>query len=485
VKRLGALLAPIVALAIAGCSSSVGTTPAPGRSAPSSGSIAHIVIMVQENRSFNNLFAGFPGAVTAMQGLCKPPAKPPKWWCKTAREVTLKAIPLAEGSPSLGGDDICHSHLCFVTECDPDAAKICQNDGFDLIVYGEASNGLPARLYPYSYVRHSDVKAYWDLAQRYTLADEMFFTETASSFVSHQVLLSGSVELNDAESLTDQPNLQPWGCDAPGPHSGPKQVSFTPILFKNDRYGRLDPRGPFPCFTYPTVADLLDAKKVSWRFYADAPYGREGDASGFTWNGYRAIHKIFYGPDWKANISSPNTKFFTDLNAGALPAVSWVIPSLYDSDHPASGCNGGPRWVTQVVNAIGKSQYWKNTAIILVWDDWGGWYDPVPAPWVSYTRLGFRVPMIVISPYAKPHNVSHTHYDFGSILKFVEQTFHIGSLGTADATANSMQDVFDFTQTPNAFKAAPLPRVNGDCDGALAGRDVMQRILKLYGGPPD
>ena len=83
--------------------------------------------------------------------------------------------------------------------------------------------------------------------------------------------------------------------------------------------------------------------------------GVTADFSGSVWNGYRAIRKIFYGPDWKTNVSTPNTTIFSDIKAGTLPAVSWVIPSLADSDHPASGCNGGPWWVTKVVNALGTS----------------------------------------------------------------------------------------------------------------------------------
>jgi phospholipase C len=427
--------------------------------------------MLQENRSFENLFAGFPGADAPMQGLCK--AGPA--WCKTAREVPLKPIPLAEGSPSFGGIDICHSHQCFQIECNLDKAKnVCRNDGFDLIDLGENQGGQPAKLYPYSYVRQSDVAAYWKLAEQYTLADKMFFTETASSFIAHQAILSGTVELNDRESLTDQPDGMPWGCDAtPG--------TVTAVIFKNGRVNEFG--GPFPCFTqYRTLADLLDPANVSWKFYVENATGSNSDFSGFVWNGYDAIKKIRHGPDWTRNISVPNTNILKDVSAGRLPSVSWVIPTLYNSDHPGSGCNGGPRWITKVVNAIGTSQYWKDTAIIVLWDDWGGWYDNVPPPQVWYTRLGFRVPMIVISPYAKPHNVAHTEYTFGSVLKFVEETFGLGSLNSTDAPSNSISDIFDYTQAPNVFKAAPLPHANA-CAGSAATN--VQQIIKDDGGPLD
>jgi phospholipase C len=472
---VSALRAPalLAALAAASCSGSSGSVPAQAPSVPPSSPIAHIVIMIQENRSFNDLFAGFPGATTALQGLCK--AGPP--WCKVAREVPLKPLALAQGSPAFGGKDICHSHQCFKLECDLDPSKICRNDGFDLIDFGEFQGGEPAKLYPYAYVRHADTKAYWDLAKRYAIADEMFFTETAASFIAHQVLLSGTVALNNRESLTDQPNGMPWGCDAP---SG----ATTPVLFRN---GYENYNGPFPCFTqYATIADLLDAQAVSWRFYVDSfDAGPNYDFSGAVWNGFDAIRKVRYGPDWKRNISIPNTNILRDVKSGNLPSLAYVIPSLYDSDHPASGCDGGPRWVTKVVNALGSSPYWSNTAIILLWDDWGGWYDPVAPQQVDYTSLGFRVPMIVISPYAKRAYVSHNHYDFGSVLKFVERNFGLGSLGTTDARANSMDDIFDFAQRPIPFQAAPLPRA-GSCDVKVQmDPKTTQTIIERDGGAPD
>jgi phospholipase C len=458
--------------ALTSCTSSSGSiTPPP--SSPPSNSIQHIVVMVQENRSFDNLFAGFPGADTTLQGKCKPAP-----WCKGSHIVNLRSVKLATGGLNTGVD-IDHNHTtAFEVECDPNASKVCQMDGFDLINFGQSGGGPPAKLYPYAYVDRTETKPYWNLAHQYTLADEMFFSETASSFISHQMLLTGSVKLNDRESETDQPTLPPWGCDSyPG--------TTTSVIFKD---GTVSLNGPFPCFNWASIADLLDAKSVPWRYYVDrcciqTPF----DFSGGVWNGYRAIRKIFHGPDWKGNMSSPNTNIFSDLKSGKLAAMSWVIPTLYDSDHPASGCDGGPQWVTKVVNAIGTSQYWKNTAIVLLWDDWGGWYDNAPPAQINYTELGFRVPMIVISPFAKPNSVSHTHYEFGSILKLIEQTFNIGSLGTTDASAPSMEDVFDFTQTPNKFTAAPVPHAL-PCAGRVtngAGADGMRQVIEHDHGVPE
>ncbi|HXO17162.1 MAG TPA: alkaline phosphatase family protein [Candidatus Dormibacteraeota bacterium] len=457
----------------AGCSSST-TTPVV-RPTPAA-AIQHVIIMMQENRSFNNIFAGFPGADTAMSGPCKPEGQAAKW-CKGDHIVKLHSVNLKTGTPNFG-NDIDHSHRGFGVECDPDASNVCAMDGFNLIRFGESGQGQVAKLYPYAYVDRKETAPYWKLAQQYTLADKMFLTDTASSFIAHQLILSGTVRLNDRESLTDQPPVTPWGCDAP-------PGTRTPVLLTN---GHENFNGPFPCFTeYRTIADLLDAKNVSYLFYVmqgldqSKPYF---DFSGAAWNGFDAIKKFRYSPDWKNHISIPNTNIFADLKGGTLPAVSWVIPTLFDSDHPASGCNGGPRWVTSVVNAVGTSQYWKHTAIVLLWDDWGGWYDNAPPPQVNYTSSGMRIPLIVISPYAIPHNVSHTEYNYGSILRFIEETFNLGSLDTTDATANSLSDSLNLTQTPNTFTAALLPP-KAHCGNGSASGDLMRQIIEHDGGVPE
>jgi phospholipase C len=463
------VFATLVALAVAGCNGVTSSTP-PASSAPAK-SIQHIVIMVQENRSFDNIFAGFPGANATMQGLCKAGPR----WCKVAHEVPLKPVAL-ESNHLSGGKDICHSHRCFKIECDPNASNVCRMDGFDLITYGEFyTPPLWAKLYPYAYVERSESKPYWDLAEQYTLADEMFSTDTASSFIAHQELIAGTVSLSNNVSLTDQPNNTPWGCDAEGPR-GKNRVTYTPLLFRDGRYNAY---GPFPCFDqYKTMADLFEAGNTSWKYYVWYMFGPKYDFSGDVWNAFDAIEKVRYVPKKWSHISLPTTNIFTDLKNGTLPQVSWVIPTLCDSDHPGSGANRGPRWVTEVVNAIGTSQYWKDTAIIILWDDWGGWYDNSPPAQIDYHSLGFRVPMIVISPYAKPHYISHTQYDIGSILKFIEQNFGLGSLGTSDASANSMGDVFDYTQPPNQFKPAPLPHVLPCPKGSEA------EFIQKNGGPP-
>jgi phospholipase C len=162
---------------------------------------------------------------------------------------------------------------------------------------------------------------------------------------------------------------------------------------------------------------------------------------------------VRYGSEWgDGHISTPQTNIFTDITNNQLQAVSWVIPDENASDHPGTSSDTGPSWVASVVNAIGESSYWNSTAIIIVWDDWGGLYDNLNPPQHTFGGLGFRVPALIISPYAKPGYISTTQYEFGSILKYIEQNFGLKPLKRTDQEANSIVDSFDYQQTPITFK---------------------------------
>jgi phospholipase C len=190
--------------------------------------------------------------------------------------------------------------------------------------------------------------------------------------------------------------------------------------------------------------DLLDAKNISWRYYQAGAAPSPG-----LW-ALDGIRHIVDGPD-VADISAPSSNILSDIASGSLASVSWVTPTGDESDHPGGG-GLGPSWVASIVNAAGAGPYWNSTAIIVTWDDWGGWYDHVQPPTRNANELGFRVPLLVVSPYAKSGYVSHVQYEYGSILKFVEETFGVGSLGYTDALANDLADCFDFAQKPRAFK---------------------------------
>jgi phospholipase C len=414
------------------------------RSATGSGVIQHVVIMVQENRSFNNLFATFPGANGTTKG----------------HMSGRGPIKLME-SNLLEPCDFGHSYMGF--RKDYNHGKM---NGFNTEGGGNAKKGCPpqAGTLPYQYVNPVQIAPYWDIAQQYVLADNMFQTQGSGSFTAHQDLIRGGtmIDSGQTQSLVDFPTdgaAHPWGCDAP---SG----TTTPLLVWTGTKVDEKRPGPFPCTTsfpgsgsyYATMRDLLDAKSVSWKYYTPSL-----GSTGGLWNAFDVIAPVRYGSEWTTNVISPETQILSDISGGTLPAVSWLIPKNTNSDHPGVSQDNGPSWVASVVNAIGTSQYWPTTAIIITWDDWGGFYDQVspPLPFDHWGGLGFRVPMLIVSPYARmtsptrPGYISHTQYEFGSILRFVEDVWSLGQLGTTDVRANSIGDSFDFTQPPRTFQMIP------------------------------
>jgi phospholipase C len=406
--------------------------------------IKHVVIIVQENRSFDNIFANFPGTDKVTGGF----------------DSKHKFVPLhAVSFTSTAGD---MDHLWTIALANWDHGKM---DGFDLNSFGTTGGGAAVGDYPYAEVIRSEVQPYWNLATQYVLGDRMFPGEFGPSFTAHQYLIAGTTMLNPQTALVDTPEETPWGCDSfrPNPTSILVSGSNAPLTAANrtEKFGG----GPFPCLTqYVTMADTLDAAKVEWRYYAPSTVP-DTDLGGQVWSAFDAIKNVRYNPsEWTktgnpagSGVSWPPTNVLRDAAAGKLPAVSWVIPELANSDQPAAESKLGPAWVSSVVNAVGKSKDWNSTAIVVVWDEWGAWFDHVPPPQLDYAGLGIRVPMLIISPYVRPH-VEHTQYEYGSILKFVEQVFNVPPLGghATDARATSLVNAFDFTMKPRAFKPIPL-----------------------------
>jgi len=382
----------------------------------------HIVIIVQENRTFDNLFATYPGADGTTTGKTHDGKSIP------LRKADLESIV----APNNGYKPY------WLRDCNADASQVCRMDGFDTVPIGK----IPGT-YVYKYVYPAQVAPYWQMAKQFVLSDHTFQTQGSGSFTAHQDLIRGGTEINASESLIDFPNDDPWGCTAP-------KGTVTSLITADNRY--LGGQGPFPCLSYDTLRDLLDARQVTWRYYTPP----NGNFAGDLWNAFEAIAAVRQGPEWSTNVISPETLVFTDIGRDTLPAVSWVIPDFQNSDHPGDDSDTGPSWVAQVVNAIGESPAWTSTAILILWDDWGGWYDHVPPPGARrFGGLGFRVPLLAVSPYAKAGYVSHNQYEFGSIVRFVEENWNLGSLGTTDATSpDFVHDFFDFTQKPRAF--API-----------------------------
>ncbi|HVN92766.1 MAG TPA: alkaline phosphatase family protein [Terracidiphilus sp.] len=413
-----------VCAGVIGCGGSIRSLPASppvpvSTVSPIPGSpIQHIVIIMQENRSFDNLFNGYPGADTVQGGM------------NGDELVPLKAVSLSDSR------DLKHSHMRWLKDWDNG-----RMDGFE-------ENGS---LLPYSYVPRSDVEEYWTLAQQYVLGDRMFQANTGPSFVAHQYMIAGQ-----SGNVAENPTGSVWGCDAaPGTTAaliGPNGTELP---------------GIFPCFDYQTTADLLDEKGVTWRYYAPGA----GD-SFYVLSAYQAIRHIRFGKDWNENVISPSRRVLVDINHGELAQVTWIIPDYAHSDHPGSG-GEGPAWIASIVNAIGNSHYWNSTAIFISWDDWGGWYDHVSPTKVDEMGPGFRVPLLVVSPYAKHGYISHHFHEASGFIKFIEHNFDLGTLGARDAGSEAFSDCFDYTQKPPAFNAIP---------SKVSAAHIMDEVDS---GPPD
>ena len=449
-RALALLFAASLLSACGGSSAHVSAVPQPfvqgsyaslARITPAQASkrFKYVIVIVQENRSFDNMFHDFPGANSADTGMGH------------GKVYTLKPVHL-KFMQALN-----HSHSQFLE--DYDYGKM---DGFNDMIQGWVHGCKDFRNHPacwsfypqqvwkqmaYSYVYETEIDPYWQMAKDYALGDNTFTSNSGPTFPAHQYFIAGQ-----AAHASEVPSLNPWGCDGPASSRVVKLAygySEPPHDFSKATGHEVN--GPRPCFDYPkTIADLLDAKGVSWHYYVSKPITS-------SLNGFDAVKSVRYGPDW-ANIEE-NTAFFDDVTNGKLAHVDWVTPSPGDSDHPGpdSG-NGGPDWVASVVNAVGQSKYWNQCAIFIMWDDWGGWYDHVSPPQLAdvqtgaYEGLGFRTPLIVVSPYVKTHYISHQRYELVSSMSFIEKVFALGNLGLADARAQAFDDFFNESHNPAPFQ---------------------------------
>ncbi len=473
--RLGVIVSAIVLLALGGtlmslngCGGTSSTTPP-----PELGKIEHVVVIFQENRTPDNLFQGLCAANGGVPGCGTGPGQydlAQSGTDSTGNTIQLKKVNLAVDY------DLDHSHTAFNRMCDLSATGQCQMNGADLITErcDAGATDCPAPDLQFGCVDPTQVQPYLQMAEQYTFADRMFQTNQGPSMPAHQFIISGTSAPTAGSNLfaSENPNVS-----NPPPNSGCDAPAGSTVRLIDAAGSESSNAMIYPCFEHQTLTDLLEAKSLSWRYYAPgtpAPPPIHGNPA--IWNGPEAIQHICgpnvpppngtacVGADWTNHVILDQTQILTDISSNQLADVSWVIPTGQASDHAGSlNGNQGPSWVASVVNAIGNSPYWANTAIFITWDDWGGWYDHVPPPqvlvncaqWGCGYVYGFRVPLIVVSPYVKAKYVSHTQHDFGSILKFVEATFGLPSLGYADSVADDFSDCFDFNQTPLQFQTIP------------------------------
>jgi phospholipase C len=395
----------------------------------SSNPISHIVVIVQENRTVDDMFNGLPGANTQSWG-----------YNKQGQVVQLQPELL---TAPFG---LSHQHKAFLEEYDNG-----KMDGFSIeqvkCFAHKKSNCPPRDVAAYSYVPQYEVQPYWTMAETYAFGDEMFETNEGPSFPAHQYLVSGTSSIGNSSDILASENPEDeqdigkqGGCDSV---SGTTVETITP--------GGREGAPVFPCFERNSIMDLMNAAYVNWHYYQ--AFGGAGE-----WHAPDAIEQIWDSPSY-SNVIWPSAQVLRDIYDGKLASVNFVTPTSLESDHPDANDGSGPSWVASVVNAIGNSGYWQSTAIVVIWDDWGGFFDHVTPTVRSSYELGFRVPMIVISPYAKTGYVSHVQYEYGSILKFIEETFGLPSLGTTDAGANDLANCFNFGAKPRPFKriAAKYP----------------------------
>ncbi len=437
-------------------------------------SFQHIVVVVQENRTPDNLF----------QGLCAKPnacGVPPQsgqydiqtsaWLDKTSNTGTTNPATVPFGL----GYDLSHKHAGFIAMCDLNGSGACAMDGAANVKCTANGQACPTRA-AFGYVDNSQgaVQPYLDLAQSYGWANYMFQTNQGPSFPAHQFLFGATSAPSSDDDHAGTFASENAGASDMGANAGCAATKTARVPLINAQ--GVEFTKIFPCFEHQTLSDLLDAQNITWRYYSMVANG--------IWTAPNAISHICdahgskcNGSEWKADLDLNPPDVLTDISTNcALRGVSWVIPDGTNSDHMGNVRNtGGPSWVAQIVNAVGTSactnsdgsSYWNSTAIIVTWDDWGGWYDheapAIEAPPQGGYQMGFRVPLIVVSALTPAGFISNSPEDFGSIARFIEQNFGVSEGVLTFADQRSAGDLAEFFTTGHAARSfhqirAPLSR---------------------------
>jgi phospholipase C len=366
---------------------------------PGTSKIQHIILIIKENRTFDNYFGTFPGADGATQG----------------KISTGQVIQLGH-EPDRLPRDIGHSFQDAVLAIHGGAM-----DRFNLLP-GATHKG---RQLAYTQFIETDIPNYFAYARHFVLADAFFSSLTGPSFPNHLYMVAAQ-----SGGAINNPKREMWGCDS-------RRDERVEIMKENGSITQ-----EYPCFDFQTLADSLQARGITWKYYAPA-----AGESGYIWSALDAIAHIRLTSLWKNHVVPPGN-LFKDALSGHLPAVSWVVMSFETSEHPPQSACVGENWTVEQLNAIMLGPDWNSTVVFLTWDDFGGFYDHVPPPVVDKLGFGPRVPLLIISPWVKSGYISHTTLEFSSILKFVEQRFGLNPLTQRDAKANSLLDSFDFNQSP-------------------------------------
>ncbi|MFN2545402.1 MAG: phospholipase C, partial [Actinomycetota bacterium] len=412
--------------------------------------IKHVVFLIKENRSFDNYFGTYPGADGATVG-------------QSLKHGTVPLKPCYDQQPH----DITHGFSSGLYSINGGAMN-----GYDIIGDGQDLTG-------YTTCSRSQLPHYWAYADRFVLADHFFTSMFGPTYPEHLYTVAAqSNGIMDNKSTTDHPGNY---CDDPteySPHFPFKTLSaadISAILGLEDTITKEIPdqlirilqyTDPIRnCFDVKVLPDELTKAGITWKYYNEPDHWM---------NALQAIKHVRYGEEWN-NVVSPDD-FIPDVQKGKLPQVSWLIPPESYNEHPGehtiSIC-AGENWTVQQLNAIMQSKYWKDTVVVVVWDDFGGFYDHVKPPHYDIMGLGPRTPALVISPYTKKGDnpkggsIDSTVYEFSSVLRFIELLFGVPAMTERDKQANPLLGALDFDSPPN-LKPMVLP-YRQDCPYSPAG----------------
>jgi phospholipase C len=372
--------------------------------------IKHIVFIIKENRTYDNLFGRFAGGDGATTGVTY-----------DGQVVPLRPLPDKQ-------TDLQHNHSSAVTDINGGAMN-----GFSKVVDKAGQQTMQA----YTTASPGQLPAYWGWAHRYTLGDRMFTSVPSSSYPNHLYAVAGQ-----SAGVIDGPSdgTRWWGCDGPPdttvPIASPDTMSVA--------------RRVSVCLNIPSVAGEIHPRSgVSWSTYGAMP-----GQLGYGWVALDAIKQVRESGHWNSHYA-PWQWFRSDVRHGYLGSMTWITPPFNESDHPGgpSLCQG-ENWTASQVNAIERSPLWRSTAIVIVWDDFGGFYDHVAPPLTDRFGMGPRTPLLVISPWAK-RGIDSTTYDFTSVIKFASENFGLPLLTPRERQANSLRSAFQFTH-PLKRWIAPL-----------------------------
>ncbi|MGA2502736.1 MAG: alkaline phosphatase family protein [Anaerolineales bacterium] len=357
--------------------------------------IQHLVVLMQENHTFDNYFGTYPGA-NGLPTDAKMPVDP-------TNPNSAMVLPWHIGNTTI--TDLSHNAPTFLAQYD--SGKM---DGFVSALNKLNQNGqLSMGFYDYR-----DIPYYWNLASNYVLFDNFFSSAKDGSAANHMYWIAGV---------------------SPTPKHGQTLSDLLTNL--------------------PTIFDRLQAAGVSWKFYVEnynpnvnyrnmASQGNKG--SQVIWVPLLNFDRFIDDPTLASHIVDLS-QYYVDLRNGTLPAVSYIVPSG-TSEHPPEYPATGERQVKNLVQELMRSSVWNSSAFMVLYDDWGGWYDHVVPPQVDAYGYGLRVPALLVSPFAKAGYIDNTQLDFTSVLKFIEDNWKVASLSTRDAAANNFLGAFNFSQAP-------------------------------------